>query len=399
MDLLVRIARRTTKPFRDAADHRRRGRLYGPQHDDVDRSRHLWEAVRWLERAQDFGEDRGVSYGARFGEGFLPSYPETTGYIIPTFIALSRRFGDASHLARACAMADWEIEIQLPCGAVMGSKGNITPTPALFNTGQVLLGWSALFAATGDVRYADASRRAANWMLEMQEPDGQWLNGNSNFALKSATVYNVKAAWGLCEAGRVLGEPGYVEAAIRNAEFCLGKQLPNGWFEDCCLTNPDRPLLHTMAYAMQGLVGIGRLTGREAFIDAAHRTARALESRMHEDGFLAGRYDRRFQEAASWCCLTGSAQTSIVWSDLTLLGRSPAGHRSIERINNYLCRRHDVTNADPTLRGSVCGSWPVWGEYGQYKALNWAAKFFVDALLREEQILGRDTQRESSQLQ
>ena len=109
----------------------------------------------------------------------------------------------------------------------------------MFNTGQVLLGWSALIAATGDERYADAARKAANWMLEMQEPDGQWLKGNSDFALKSATVYNVKAAWGLCEAGVVLGEPQYVEAAIRNAEFCLRKQLPNGWVEDCCLTDPS----------------------------------------------------------------------------------------------------------------------------------------------------------------
>ena len=223
----------------------------------------------------------------------------------------------------------------------------------------------------------------------MQEPDGQWLKGNSDFALKSATVYNVKAAWGLGEAGVVLGDPDYVEAAIRNAEFCLRKQLPNGWFEDCCLSDPARPLLHTIAYAMQGLVGIGKLTGREMFIDAANRTARSLESRMRDDGFLAGRYDRRFQESVSWCCLTGSAQTSVVWSELCLLHRSNS-RESIKRVNDYLCRRHDVTNAAPTLRGSVCGSWPVWGEYGKYKALNWATKFFVDALLREQQVLRVD---------
>jgi uncharacterized protein YyaL (SSP411 family) len=388
MHLLAGLARRATKPVRAAAERRRLGRLYGPAHDNVDRRRHLSEAVQWLERAQDAGTDRGVSYGVRFGEGFLPSYPETTGYIIQTFLDLWRRFDDVRYLDRARAMGDWEIDIQLPCGAVMGSTVNSRPTPAMFNTGQVLLGWSALFAATGDARYADRSRQAADWMVEMQAPDGQWLAGNSNFALKSATVYNVKAAWGLCEAGVVLGERAYVDAAIRNAEFALRQQLPNGWFEDCCLTDPSRPLLHTIAYSMQGLVGIGRLTARETFIDAAHRTLRSLESRMRDDGFLAGRHDREFRDAVSWCCLTGSAQTSIVASDLEALGRSRSGRESVRRINDYLCRRHDVTNPDPALRGSVCGSWPVWGEYGQYKALNWAAKFFVDALLREERMLG-----------
>lgn len=387
MPLLSRLANRTVKHVRGVADRRRLGGLYGAEHDNVDRGLHLHEAVRWLERAQDAGDDRGVSYGARFGDGFLASYPETTGYIIVTFIELWRQFGDAAYLERARAMGDWEIAVQLPSGAVMGGKLNSRPTPAIFNTGQVLLGWSALFAVTGDGRYASAARRAADWMVEMQGADGQWRKGNSEYALPSATVYNVKAAWGLAEAGTILDVPAYVDAAVRNAEFCLRKQQPNGWFDECCLTDPTRPLLHTLAYAMQGLLGIGTLTGHERFIDAAQRTAQTLESRMREDGFLAGRYDHRFRERASWCCLTGSAQTAIVWSELHLLGRAPSFGDAVRRVIDYLCRRHDVTNDDPTLRGGVCGSWPVWGEYGQYKTLNWATKFFVDALLREERIV------------
>jgi hypothetical protein len=383
-----RVLRRATKPLRDAVDRRRLGRLYCPEHNNTDRARHLSEAIEWLERAQDFGEDRGVSAGTAFGKGFLASYPETTGYIMQTFVELARRRNDSRYLARARAMGDWEIEVQLPSGAVMGGFVNKNPTPAVFNTGQVLLGWSALFGATGDHRYAEAARLACQWLMAMQEPDGRWVKGNSDFVLKSATLYNVKAAWGLCEAGVALGERAYVEAAIRNAEFCLRKQHPNGWFEDCCLSNPDRPLLHTIAYAMQGLVGIGKLTKREDFIDAADRTARSLQAGMRGDGFLAGCYDREFRGTVSWCCLTGSAQTSVVWSDLYLLGRDGSYSDSVRQVNDYLCRHHDVTNEDPMLRGGVPGSWPVWGEYCQYMVLNWATKFFVDALLREERVLG-----------
>lgn len=382
----ARVLRRATKPFRDAADRRRLGRLYGPEHNDTDRALHLREAVAWLERAQDFGEDRGVSYGTALGKGFLASYPETTGYIIPTFLELAQRRGDSRYVERASAMGDWEIEVQLSSGAVMGGIVNKAPTPAVFNTGQVLLGWSALFRATGDARYANAIRRASRWLVAVQEPDGQWVKGNSDFALKAATVYNVKAAWGLCEAGIALGERTYVEAAIRNAEFCLRRQRPNGWFEDCCLSNPQRPLLHTIGYAMQGLVGIGRLVGRGDFIEAADRTANSLRARVRCDGFLAGCYDQNFREAVSWCCMTGSAQISVVWSDLYLLGRNRSYADCVRRVNDYLCRRHDVENEDPTIRGGVPGSWPVWGQYGQYMVLNWATKFLVDALLREEQV-------------
>src|SRR2546422_1920622 len=42
-----------------------------------------------------------------------PSYPETTGYIIPTLYAAARRLGRAELAARAEAAARWEIEIQL----------------------------------------------------------------------------------------------------------------------------------------------------------------------------------------------------------------------------------------------------------------------------------------------
>ncbi len=65
---------------------------------------------------------------------------------------------------------------------------------------------------------------------------------------------------------------------------------------------------------------------------------------------------------------------------------------SIVRVNDYLCRRHDVTNPDPTLRGSVCDPGRS-GAAGGSKALNWATKFFVDALLREEQVHGVDKRK------
>ena len=60
--------------------------LYAPDPSDLDRRRHLDEAMAWLERAQDAGSDRGVAYGVRFGQEFDVSYPETTGYVCQTFV-------------------------------------------------------------------------------------------------------------------------------------------------------------------------------------------------------------------------------------------------------------------------------------------------------------------------
>jgi len=332
-------------------------------------------------RAQDTGVDRGISYGARFGDGFLPSYPETTGYVIPTFLRLADALGDADFVRRAVEAADWEIQVQMPCGAVMAGRVTEVPRPAVFNTGQVLLGWSAVFERTQEPRFRHAALRAADWLLEVQEPGGEWVKGNSPLANAQSTVYNVKAAWGLCRAGLVLGRDEYVEAAIKNAECALYQQTENGWFRQCCLTDSERPLLHTIAYTLQGLIGIGLLTKRTDFNGAAVKTANALLALMDQRGFIPGRIRADFTGAVDWCCLTGSAQTSIVWARLHDITGDPSYREACVSVNRYLIEGHDVTSVDPSIRGGVAGSWPVWGEYGQYMVLNWATKFFVDALL------------------
>src|SRR6185295_17058005 len=141
----------------------------------------------------------------------------------------------------------------------------------------------------------EAGLKASRWMIDMQGPDGHWTRGNSDKANPQMTLYNVKAAWGLCGFGQAADFEPAVSAALRNAEYCVSRQLANGWFHDCCLEDATQPLLHTMAYAMQGLVGIGRLTGREEFIAATRRTADSLIRLMDAGGFIPGRIDSSFR--------------------------------------------------------------------------------------------------------
>jgi len=377
--LAKKVLRRARTEWHQSVERRRLAPLYSPDPTDLDLDAHLNAAVDWLKRAQDAGEDRGVSYGVRFGSDFDVSYPETTGYICRTFVRLSRQSGQSELLDRAIEMGQWEADILMPEGAVMAGKFNRNPTPAVFNTGMVLLGWSTLISVLGPTRFASAVCRAADWLMRMQEPDGSWIRGNSQFA-GSATIYNVKAAWGLCEAGMALGRKDYVEAALRNAEFCLTHQNPNGWYRDCCLSDAERPLLHTIAYTMQGLFEIGRLTGRRELVDAARKTADAELPLLREDGFLPGRQYASFRGAVDWCCLTGSAQMSVVWNDFGTLTGEDKYRQAAEKANRYLMAHHDIRNTDARLRGGVPGAWPVWSDYGRLTILNWATKYLVDAL-------------------
>src|SRR5579872_1226267 len=84
---------------------------------------HMQEAVEWLLRAQDANPDGGFSraYGLTWNphfksRGWQPSYPETTGYIIPTLYHLARTLHRPELALRADRAALWEIDIQLPSG-------------------------------------------------------------------------------------------------------------------------------------------------------------------------------------------------------------------------------------------------------------------------------------------
>src|SRR5207244_2120129 len=53
----------------------------------------LHAAAAWLCRAQDASTDGGVSGRYLLSRGWTSSYPETTGYIVPTLLALATALG------------------------------------------------------------------------------------------------------------------------------------------------------------------------------------------------------------------------------------------------------------------------------------------------------------------
>lgn len=340
-------------------------------------------AADWLARAQDATGCGGVSaYYDAAKRQWAGAYPETTGYIIPTLFRYARLAGRPGFRERAIRMAVWESEIQFPDGGVRaGTLGASPVAPTIFNTGQVLFGWLSAWQETGDARFRDSAVRAADWLLAAQDADGAWRRFASPFATHRLNTYNTRVAFALAEAGRVLDDPRYVDAASRNVDWSLTRMHPNGWFDDNDLEDNARPLTHTIAYATRGILEVGLLAANKDFTDAAACTARAVAATQRRDGALPGRLDDSWNAAAGWSCLTGNAQMAIIWQRLA----AEAGERALlpaaEAAIRFLCSVQDPAAAREEVRGALAGSHPRRGDYMKHRYPNWAAKFFMDALM------------------
>ncbi len=352
---------------------------------------HLDAAMQWICRAQDVTSSGGVarSYCVFWHpyfrtSGWLPAYPETTGYIIPTMFDYAAASGNADIRRRAVAMADWEISVQMASGAVQGGVIGMEPTPAVFNTGQVIFGWLRAARETGDARYLAAAERAGVFLVEQMDSDGVWRRGLSQHAKPGPQTYNTRTAWALVELSEATGDPQFRAAGLRNIDSGLTRQLPNGWYTGNCLDNDDAPLTHTIAYATRGIVESGALVGEERYIAAARTTAEALLKCQRPDGSLAGRYDREWRPAVRWSCLTGNAQVAIIWLRLAALLDEPAYLRAAARSLDFIASLQLLESNDGGIRGGVAGAYPIYGDYGRFEYLNWAAKFFAEALLLKQ---------------
>jgi hypothetical protein len=385
----IRVARQFVKLPREAKAERRKDRLGVPS-SDAGIECVVSEAIAWLGRAQDnsTSHDGGVARDFSLIKGWNASYPETTGYIIPTMLDYAKRVNDASLRDRAKVMLNWLVSIQFPEGGFQGGVIGATPVvPVTFNTGQILLGLASGVKEFGDC-FGDAMRRAADWLVETQDDDGCWRKYPSPFAEPGEKVYETHVAWGLLEAAKVTGNSHYADAALANVRWALRFQLANGWFENCCLSDSSQPLTHTLGYVLRGIVEAYLFTSDSSLLAACRKTADGLLSAIDQEGFLPGRLDADWNGTDNWACLTGTVQVASCWLELYKHTGNDSYRDAAFAANRYVRRTLKVSGS-PETRGGVKGSFPVSGGYCTYEYPNWASKFFIDSNLLEKQVRGR----------
>jgi hypothetical protein len=342
----------------------------------------LDDAVTWLCRTHDATGREGSSKGFSLLRGWLPAYPETTGYVIGTLLAYAERYGPRPDLVeRARLMGDWEIGIQEPDGGIMEGAVGTTPRRSIvFNTGMVLHGWLDLRDA-GFEGYDDAAALAARFLTDNLGADGTWDPRFEYGGL--AHTYNARVAWAMLRWSQHTGDDRVAAAARRHLDWVVARQRPNGWFEDCIFRAGMQPSTHALAYTLRGLLESYDMTREERWLAAVERTSEVLIRKLEVLPRLVANYDHAWHPAARHACLTGTVQLGGVWLRLYQVTGDPrwlnAGLKAVEQA-----AAHQDAGPWEAIHGALPGSFPVWGRYAPLQYPNWATKFLADALLRYE---------------
>lgn len=367
--------------------------LFKKKEKIYENKKHIKEALTWLKRAQDVSNTGGVSAWYSLVSRWAPPYIETTGYIIDTFLECADYFGNKSLVRRAVKMADFIVDMQLEAGGYRthppSQKKESYPT--VFNTGQDLLGLTSIYKKTHNQKYLDSCIKAANFLCKIQEKDGSWVKytyGNKTH------VYHTRVAWGLLKVYQLTNNLKYKKAALKNLKWAKKFQLRNGWFQNAELPppNPSAPYTHTISYTIEGFLFSGLILNDEKWIETAIKSADQLLEYFNRHEALPGTFDRKWQSLDNFSCLTGDAQISVVWLVLYKFTKNEKYKTAAIKMNNFLKSTQKINTDNKEIKGAIKGSLPVYGDllrktgYSRMAYLNWATKFFIDALILEEKL-------------
>lgn len=336
--------------------------------------------LRWILDAQR--PDGGIAAYYSLLTGYSESYPEVTGYIVPTLYDFARATGDDRATAAAERATRWLLSLQMPTGAFPGGLHGRDTLPSVFNTGQILQGLARAHAETDRPEVLQPAVAAGDWLIKMQQATGSW-SGPGAYQNVAHTYYSM-VAWALAELSASTSDHHYGLAAEKNLNWVLTHFRPNGWVDGINLRGHPN-YLHFIAYVLQGVLECAILRRRSDGVQTVEKSAWVLLRKFETNKYLCGAYEPDFKNGQHFTCLTGNAQMSCVWArlfemtgDLRYLNASLKMNEMLKQLIPVRGRRG--------VAGGVSGSYPVWGGYQPLRFISWGCKFFADALLLEQRL-------------
>lgn len=337
-------------------------------------------ALQWFKNSIRPGGGSAAKYSMLFNQWYA-AYPETNGFWLNTLLAVRNNFENVYTSVFPDNkiiddVAAWLLTTQRLDGTFPGSYGDyVNQPPRVFNNGQIILGLSDYYEHSKNIAALEACVKSADWLCKVQDSDGGWRQ----FTLHQLSS-NTRTAWALIRLGNITGENKYTQAGIKNIDYAISLQNDKGYFTQNGFDDYPLNTTHTLAYAIRGVLGAGIELQNDRWIQSAQKAYDAVVKLVRPDGFLPGDVSENFETPHHYCCLTGNCQLSVVGFELYRITKQTEYLEAGNRLINYVKSKQLLSEFNHT-NGGISGSWPLNGRYCAYDLPNWAAKFFVDALM------------------
>ncbi|MGL4943348.1 MAG: glycosyltransferase [Thermoguttaceae bacterium] len=282
-------------------------------------------AKQWIDRYSNFNGGIAVSSGNR------TSYPEVSGYYIPTLLNWGMK-------DRALRYARWLVTIQNEDGSWNAPDGK---NPYVFDTGQILRGMYALVDEYPE--FKSSLLKGCDWIKSRQLESGRITTPDTSAWGGVPEAVHLYAIAPLLWTAKKFNRPD-LRVVVDNALDYYVKQEK---------TFPYQCLSHFHAYMLDGLLELGR----EDIVLNAMQEVAALQ---RKDGSVPG------LPKQSGVCSTGLFQYAIIWYKL--------GER--DRADHAFAHACSLQNES----GGWFGSYGQCDNYFSDAEIAWAIKYFLDAL-------------------
>lgn len=331
-------------------------------------------AADWLLRSQEIANDGGYAHSYHFLYGWQKSYPETTGYIIPSLI----EWGEVSQDLRYKNSALKALEYLNKTQEEDGSFCDLNGKKQVFDAGQILIGHNC--AKEKKLEGYDEKRHhlLCKWLIAQQNSEGAFI-GNTFRGLAHSYYSRVGAA--LLHAGTLLNNEVYKDAGLKNIYWTIAQQQGNGFFLHSSFEGMHHPALsHTLVYTLEGLWDAYLLTLDAKIYSSFVKGFDALwATALKTQGVLFAKYDSTFNCTDNSICTTGLSQWIAVCIRYAVHTKKNEYLEFVPQLLKKL--KQNQLFGSKNFYGGLPGSIPMTGKYMKLSIPNWGQKFYLDAVI------------------
>lgn len=296
-------------------------------------------AIHWIENYSIQNE------GIINNTGLQKSYPEVTGYYIPTLIQWGYR-------DLAISYAKWLCTIQKESGAWCDTMDE---TAYIFDSAQILKGLIAARSIYPNRKEIDnAILRGCEWILSCMTEEGRLITPCQDAWADECTCSEVIHTYclsPLVEAANLFKRKDFKEKAYRILDYYKKNYIEK-------ISNFNL-LSHFYAYVMEAMIDMGE-------IEIARMAMEKIAMIQKENGAVPAYCD------VDYVCSTGLFQLALVWFRL---GEIDCGNKAFD----YACKLQNESGGWYGSYLSESNSKEI-NTYFPDSEISWAVKYFLDAL-------------------